>query len=81
MAASPCDLSSALGLGHPEEPLPDVRRADAASRESHGPDGVAEIFQVMTYSGEPSTSSLARNLFTNNSVRTALGDQPMKSGP
>jgi hypothetical protein len=39
--------------GHPEEPLADVRRADARSAQIGGPDGIAQAFQVSAYSGEP----------------------------
>src|SRR5690606_30346224 len=49
--------SFATGVGHPEKPLPDVRRADARSAQIGGPDGISHCFQVSSYSGEPFTSS------------------------
>jgi hypothetical protein len=58
-----------------------VRRPDAASRQSGGPDGISKLLQVMAYSGEPVPSSLARNLLASEDWRTALGDEPMNSGP
>lgn len=41
------------GVGHPEQPLPDVRRADARSAQIGSPDGIAHRFQINSYSGEP----------------------------
>ena len=43
----------AFGVGHPVEPLPDVRRPDARSAQIGGPDDIAQCFQVSAYSGEP----------------------------
>jgi hypothetical protein len=71
----------ASGVGHPEQPLSDVRRADARSAQIGGPDGISDCFQVSTYSGEPFTSILARNLFSKDRCRAALGDEAVKSGP
>jgi hypothetical protein len=48
--------SRVLGVGHPEQPLADVRRADARSRKISSPDGVALRLQVSVYSGEPAVS-------------------------
>jgi hypothetical protein len=45
-------------LRDPEQPLPDVGRADARSAQIGGPDGIAQLFQIMAYSGEPLPSSL-----------------------
>jgi hypothetical protein len=58
-----------------------VGRADARRAQIGGPDGISQVFQVSAYSGEPLTSSAARNLLSNDDWRTALGDEPMKSGP
>jgi len=66
---------------HPEQPLADVRRTDARSREIGGPDGISQVLQVSAYSGEPFTSILARNLFSKHRCRAALGDETVKSGP
>jgi hypothetical protein len=78
-SAAPWALAS--GVGHPEEPLTDVRRADARSAQIGSPDGISCIFQVSTYSGEPFTSVRARNLFSKDRCRAALGDETLKSGP
>jgi hypothetical protein len=71
----------ASGVGHPDQPLPDVRRADARSAQIGGPDGISHCFQVSAYSGEPFTSILRRNLLSKDRCRTALGDEAVKSGP
>jgi len=55
-----------FGVGYPEQPLPDVRRADARSAQIGGPNPIAHRFQVSTYSGEPFTSSRARNLLSSD---------------
>ena len=60
------------GVGHPPKPLPDVRRARARSRQIGGPDGISQCFQISTYSGEPFTSKLARNLFSKDCCRMVL---------
>jgi hypothetical protein len=61
----------ARGLGHPEQPLPDVRRPDARSAQIGSPNRIADCFQVSSYSGEPFTSILARDLFSKNNCRSA----------
>jgi hypothetical protein len=75
----------ASGVGQPYsapvEPLADVRRADARSAQIGGPDGISQCFQVSAYSGEPSPSSLARNLLSNNDWREALGDKVVEEWP
>jgi hypothetical protein len=43
-----------------------VRCANARSAQIGGPDGIAQRFQVIAYSGEPSPSSRARNLLSND---------------
>jgi len=68
-------------VGHPVQPLPDVRRPDARSAQIGGPDRISQCFQVSAYSGEPFTSKLARNLFSKHNWRTALGDEASKLGP
>lgn len=55
--------SRAHGVGHPIEPLSDMRRADARSAQIGGPDFIGHSFQVNAYSGEPFTSIAACNLF------------------
>ena len=39
-----------------------MRRADARSAEIGGPDTIGHVFQISSYSGEPYTAILARNL-------------------
>ena len=73
--------STLLGVGHEVKPLSDVRRPDARSAQIGGPTGIPQLFQVSTYSGEPCTSSLARNLLSKDDWRAALFDKPSKSGP
>jgi len=58
-----------------------VRRPDARSAQIGGPDGISTVFQISAYSGEPLTSILARNLFSKDRWRAALGDELVKSGP
>lgn len=55
-----------VGVGHPPQPLSDVRRADARSAQIGAPDSISQSFQVSTYSGEPRPSSLARNLLSSD---------------
>jgi hypothetical protein len=74
-------LSCACGVGDPEKPLPDVRRADARSRQIGAPDGISQVLQVNAYSGEPFTPIFARNLLSKDDWRPALGDECVKSGP
>ena len=58
-----------LGVGHPEQSLSDMRRADARSAQIEGPHGVSHVFQVSAYSGEPNAAILARNLFSKDRWR------------
>ena len=74
-------MSCAIGVGHEPEPLPDVRRADARSAQIGGPEAYPISFQVSAYSGEPLPAILARNLFSKDHCRAALGDEAVKSGP
>lgn len=52
----------ACGVGHPVQPLSDVRRADARSAQISRPEGVCLCFQVSVNKVEPSEAVLARNL-------------------
>jgi hypothetical protein len=79
--SQPTFIACASGVGHPEQSLSDVRRADARSAQIGGPDGISQCFQVSAYSGEPFTSILARNLLSKDRCRAALGDEAVKSGP
>ena len=73
--------SSRFVVGHEPQPLPDVRRADARSRQIGGPDGIACRFQVSANSGEPRPASLARNLLSKRDWRSALADEAVPLGP
>ena len=70
-----------VGVGHPIQSLPDMRRADPRSAQICGPAAISQSFQVSAYSGEPFTSIRARNLFAKHRCRSALGDETLKSGP
>ncbi|EOF6267726.1 hypothetical protein ACK1GW_005010, partial [Salmonella enterica] len=59
----------AVGVGHPEEALPDVRRTEARSTKIDNSDGVFRLFQVKLYSVEPCEAVFACNLFTKDNVR------------
>jgi hypothetical protein len=76
-----CRTSFVVQVGHPEKALPDVRGADARSAQIGAPDGIAQLFQVRAYSGEPVPSSLARNLLAKDRWRAALADEPKEHGP
>ena len=71
----------AFGVGHPEQPLPDVRGARARSAQIGGPDAISQRFQVSSYSGEPLAPSLARNLFSKDDWRSTLFDEEMPVRP
>jgi hypothetical protein len=73
--------SRALGVGHPVESLSDVRCADAVCAQYSRPDCVAIRFQVCRYSIEPVEANRLRNLLPKHSLRTELGDKPVKDGP
>lgn len=77
----PLEWSRAVGDTPPPKPLPHVWRADARSAQIGTPDSISHSLQVRTYSGEPFTSSRARNLLAKDCCRSALGDKPPKSGP
>lgn len=59
-----CAGVPAMGVGHPPQALPDVRRTDARSAQIGGPDGISQRFQVSPYSGEPFASKARRNLLS-----------------
>jgi hypothetical protein len=58
-----------------------VRRAFARSAQIGTRDGIAQVFQVSKYSGEPFTSVRACNLLSKDRCRTALADEPAKLWP
>jgi hypothetical protein len=67
--------------GHTVKPLSDLRRADARSAQIGGPDCIVQCFQVNAHSGEPVTSSRARNLLSKHDCRPALGDKSAELWP
>jgi len=80
-ASCPLVTTGHVGVGHPEKPLPPVRRADARSAQIGSPAGISQIFQVKANSGEPFAPIRARNLLSKDRCRSALGDETVKSGP
>jgi hypothetical protein len=74
-------VGCACGVGHPEDTLSDMRRARARSAQIGTPDCISQCFQVSTYSGEPFTSILARNLLSNDRWRAALLNETQELGP
>ena len=73
--------SSDRGVGHPEQSLPDVGRADARSAQIGSCPLIAHSFQVSEYSGEPFTPSFARNLLAKDCWRLALADEVGEDRP
>jgi hypothetical protein len=69
------------GIGHPVKPLPDMRRANAASRERHRPEGVTQGFQVSRNKVDPRPRNVSRNLLSKHRWRAALRDEPMPGRP
>jgi hypothetical protein len=87
LAFCPCKLllplfqSRAAQVGHPVEPLPDVRSADARSAQIGSCPVIGHSFQVSEYSGEPIPASLACNLLAKHDWRLAGSDEFCKHGP
>jgi hypothetical protein len=72
---------SAVQVGAPEKSLSLVGSPDACSRQIGTPAGISTGFQVSANSGEPFEPIFARNLFSKDCCRAALGDKVVKSGP
>jgi len=70
-----------VGVGHPVQSLPDVRRTEARSAGIDRPDGVRLAFQVSAYSVEPMQRVLACNLLAKDNERAALADDLEERGP
>jgi hypothetical protein len=70
-----------FGDGHPVQPLPDVRGADARSAQIRRPDGVTLSFQVIVYKVKPGKGKRARNLLSSKNWRAALADEAEELGP
>ena len=73
--------STVCGVGHPEQPLSDVRGADARSAQIGGPDRIAHGFQVSAYSSEPLAPSRACNLFAKDDWRRTVQDEATERRP
>jgi hypothetical protein len=73
--------SLAFGVGHEEQPVPEVRRASARSRQNRRPDGVAAALQSIRHKVEPSVANRSINLLSKNDWRAALLDEPLPCGP
>jgi len=73
--------SFATGVGHPEQSLPDVRRADAVCAQYRRPAGVTFRFQVCENSIDPSEPNRSLNLFAKDCVRATLADKPKPVRP
>jgi len=78
---APRFASIAVGVGHPVEPVADVRSTDARSRERDGPEGVSHGFQVSLYKVDPRVCVFARNLLSKDDWRLVLADEPMEVRP
>jgi hypothetical protein len=68
-------------VGHPPQPLSDVRREDAVCAEYDRPNGVAFSLQVCRYSIEPPVPNRAFNLLAKDAARATLADEPEHVGP
>ena len=73
--------SRAPGVAHPVQSIPDVRSADARSRERDSPDGVTHGLQVSLCKVDPSVCILACNLLSKNRWRSALADKVSENWP
>jgi hypothetical protein len=58
-----------------------MRRADARSRETDRPDGIAFTFQVIVNNVEPAVGNRCFNLFTKEDERLALRDEAKPRRP
>jgi hypothetical protein len=68
-------------VGHEEQPLPNVRSAEARSAQIGRPDGVSLRFQVSANSVEPLKASAIRNLLSKDRCRSSLADETEPGGP
>lgn len=77
----PSFQSRAAAVGHEPQPLSDVRCADARSRQTGRPEGVAESFQVSLNKVEPPEANRCFNLLAKDDWRAALLDEVAPDGP
>ncbi len=69
------------GVGHEEQSLADVRRAEPRSAGIDRPDSVTRRFQVSANKVEPSKCVRACNLLAKDNVRSALANEPRPVRP
>jgi hypothetical protein len=74
-------LSIVFGVGHEPYSVPEVRGADARSRQNRRPAGVTNSLQVIENGIKPCFGSLAFNLFSKDDWRTALADEVEPNRP
>ena len=73
--------SALRAVGHPIQPVSDVRSTDARSRKRDRPEGVVQAFQVILNKVEPRFCVLARNLLSKDDCRAALADEVEPARP
>lgn len=78
---TPLSARLAVGVGHPVEPVSDVRGTDARRRERDRPEGVTQGFQVSVYKVDPRACVFARNLLSKDCCRAALFDEMVEVWP
>jgi hypothetical protein len=70
-----------FGVGTEVQPLPDVRRTDAARSKYDRPNGVRRRFQVNVNKVEPAVSNRCCNLLSKDDWRAALPDEAYPMWP
>jgi hypothetical protein len=74
-------ITVAFGVGHPVQPLSDVRGADARRAQIRRPPGVTRSFQVSAYNVPPLEGIRACNLLAHNPCRAEMADEAVEVGP
>jgi len=80
-ACPPPVMSEVCGVGHPVEPLADVRGTEARSAQIERCAGVARCFQVRLNKVEPSKAERACNLLAKDDARATLADETEEFRP
>jgi hypothetical protein len=75
------EIGVGQAVGDEPKPVPDVRGADARSRQYRRPDGVTFSLQISLNKIEPAVSNRRFNLFTKYCCRAALSDEAEPDGP
>jgi hypothetical protein len=73
--------SKACGVAHEEQPLSEMRSANARRWKIRRPDGVSLLLQISRNSVEPPEPICARNLLSKDDWRAALADEPKPRRP